>query len=56
MPGADSVVFGAGFSGHGFKFATAIGELLVQMVLGERDTLPLFAHNRFEALPGLGNL
>ena len=30
--------FGAGFSGHGFKFTPAIGELLVQIALGERET------------------
>ena len=48
VPGQDRVVFGAGFSGHGFKFAPAIGELLVQMALGERETPPLFALDRFQ--------
>jgi monomeric sarcosine oxidase len=45
-PEAAHVVFGAGFSGHGFKFTPAVGELLVQLVLGERETMPLFAMGR----------
>jgi monomeric sarcosine oxidase len=48
LPGYDTVVVGAGFSGHGFKFAPALGELLVQLALGERETLELFALNRFQ--------
>jgi sarcosine oxidase len=48
-PGMDNVVIGAGFSGHGFKFTPAIGELLVQIVLGEREPLPHFRVDRFEA-------
>ncbi len=48
MPGKPNVVIGAGFSGHGFKFTPAIGELLVQMAVGERETLPLFAIDRFD--------
>jgi monomeric sarcosine oxidase len=31
-PGHANVVFGAGFSGHGFKFATAVGEHLVDLL------------------------
>jgi glycine/D-amino acid oxidase-like deaminating enzyme len=46
-PEAAHVAFGAGFSGHGFKFTPAVGELLVQLVLGERETLPLFRMDRF---------
>ena len=34
------VVFGAGFSGHGFKFATAVGEHLVALAL-DRAARPL---------------
>jgi glycine/D-amino acid oxidase-like deaminating enzyme len=49
VPGMDNVVIGAGFSGHGFKFTPAIGELLVQILLGERDPLPLFRVDRFES-------
>jgi monomeric sarcosine oxidase len=47
VPGYNNVVIGAGFSGHGFKFTPAIGELLVQIVLGERETMPLFQLDRF---------
>ena len=46
-PEASHVVLGAGFSGHGFKFTPAVGELLVQLALGERETMPLFAMSRF---------
>jgi monomeric sarcosine oxidase len=31
LPGHPNVVIGAGFSGHGFKFATAVGEHLVNL-------------------------
>jgi N-methyl-L-tryptophan oxidase len=47
VPGYPNVVFAAGFSGHGFKFAPAIGELLVGMAFGERETLPRFRLDRF---------
>ena len=46
-PAAPHVAFGAGFSGHGFKFTPAVGELLVQLALGERETMPLFSLDRF---------
>jgi N-methyl-L-tryptophan oxidase len=46
-PANGKVVIGAGFSGHGFKFAPAIGEMLVALALRERDPLPLFSLNRF---------
>ena len=46
-PSHANVVFGAGFSGHGFKFASAIGEHLVQLSAGEVESLPLFALGRF---------
>jgi glycine/D-amino acid oxidase-like deaminating enzyme len=48
VPANPNVVFAAGFSGHGYKFAPAIGELLVAMVLGERETLPRFRMDRFQ--------
>lgn len=35
LPETPQVVCGAGFSGHGFKFAPVIGDLLVRMALGE---------------------
>jgi sarcosine oxidase len=37
----------AGFSGHGFKFAPAIGELAAQLVSGSRP-LPRFALGRHD--------
>ena len=40
-PRIDNLVFAAGFSGHGFKFAPAIGEALVQMVLHGVSELPV---------------
>jgi sarcosine oxidase len=36
IPGSKRVVFGAGFSGHGFKFAPAIGEVLASLAIGEQ--------------------
>ncbi len=47
LPGHSNVVVGAGFSGHGFKFTPAIGEMLVQLAVGEREALPLFTIDRF---------
>ncbi len=35
-PGALNVVYGCGFSGHGFKFAAAIGEILAEMAVDGR--------------------
>lgn len=47
-PGQERVVIGAGFSGHGFKFATAVGELLVRLALEPgAETLPRLALGRF---------
>lgn len=40
-PRIDNLVFAAGLSGHGFKFAPAIGEALVQMVLHGAAELPV---------------
>jgi monomeric sarcosine oxidase len=34
-PGSDNVAYAAGLSGHGFKFAPALGELLVDLATGE---------------------
>lgn len=34
VPGHDAVTVGAGFSGHGFKFASALGELLADLATG----------------------
>jgi sarcosine oxidase len=32
LPGQSNVIFGGGFSGHGFKFASVVGEILADMV------------------------
>ena len=32
-PDADNAVFGAGFSGHGFKFCSVVGEILAELAL-----------------------
>lgn len=53
-PGTDNVVIGAGFSGHGFKFAPAVGEMLVQLALGEREPLPIFSVARFASAASAG--
>ena len=36
-PECPAVVFGAGFSGHGFKFSPVVGEILAELAL-EGDT------------------
>jgi sarcosine oxidase len=47
-PQLPNVVFGAGFSGHGFKFAPAIGEHLVSLALDAgTQASPLFSLKRF---------
>ncbi len=38
-PEHENVVFGAGFSGHGFKFTSSIGEVLAQMALEQHSEL-----------------
>ncbi|KYC66751.1 Monomeric sarcosine oxidase, curated [Heyndrickxia coagulans] len=47
-PAYPNVAIAAGFSGHGFKFASSVGEMLSQMVLKENaeSPLPLFSINR----------
>lgn len=39
-PGSERVVVACGFSGHGFKFASVIGEALADLALGGRTALP----------------
>ncbi len=52
-PTSPRVVVGAGFSGHGFKFATAIGEHLADLALdADVQPYPRFAFGRF----GAGNV
>lgn len=52
-PQHPAVVLAAGFSGHGFKFAPVIGELLAGLVLtGDSSRIPaMFAPARFGASP-----
>jgi sarcosine oxidase len=40
-PELENVYFAAGFSGHGFKFATAVGEALAQLAIEGRPRLPI---------------
>ena len=40
-PEHSNVVFGCGFSGHGFKFASVIGEALADLALDSRTDLPI---------------
>lgn len=54
-PGQPKVTLGAGFSGHGFKFASAIGEILADLALdGETDhNIELFLADRFDGDSGI---
>ncbi|MFB9329382.1 N-methyl-L-tryptophan oxidase [Paenibacillus aurantiacus] len=47
------VLIAGGFSGHGFKFASAVGELLAEMADGAADgaEINLFALSRFNPAP-----
>jgi monomeric sarcosine oxidase len=47
-PDHHDIVYGYGFSGHGFKFAPLIGKLLSQLALDEK---PSFNLERFSAIP-----
>jgi sarcosine oxidase len=38
LPGRSNVVFAGGFSGHGFKFASVVGEILADLVVDGRAT------------------
>jgi len=40
-PGFDNVVFGAGFSGHGFKFTSVLGEALADLATERRTPHPI---------------
>lgn len=42
LPGSDQkVVFAAGFSGHGFKFSSVMGEILVDLAIEGKTPLPI---------------
>lgn len=49
LPEQSNVIVASGFSGHGFKFASAVGEMLAQMVTDGKPQLSngLFKLNRF---------
>ncbi len=40
-PRFENLILAAGFSGHGFKFAPALGEVLAELSLEGRSTLPI---------------
>ena len=48
-PHHERVALATGFSGHGFKFAPVIGEMLADLLENKvrKDTQQLFAINRF---------
>lgn len=50
LPDHPQITVGAGFSGHGFKFASAVGEVLADLAIdGETDhEIDLFSVDRFE--------
>lgn len=52
-PAFPNVVFGAGFSGHGFKFTPVIGEALADLALDGRTDLPIdfLGLSRFSKAP-----
>ncbi|MFC0469486.1 N-methyl-L-tryptophan oxidase [Halalkalibacter kiskunsagensis] len=49
-PKHSNVVIAAGFSGHGFKFASAIGEMMSQMILNQKikQDFSMFSMKRFK--------
>jgi sarcosine oxidase len=38
MPGMPQVTVAAGFSGHGFKFASVVGEIVGDLVIADETT------------------
>lgn len=54
LPDHPQVAVGAGFSGHGFKFASVIGEILADLAVdGETDhPIDMFQLDRFDDGPG----
>ena len=45
LPNDEKIILGAGFSGHGFKFAPLIGKLLVQLAMDEPPSVNLSRFN-----------
>jgi sarcosine oxidase len=52
-PEENSIVFGYGFSGHGFKFAPIIGKTLAQLMIGDDPGIDLtrFSPDRNRVIP-----
>lgn len=50
---SDRVTVAAGFSGHGFKFGPAVGDLIADLVTGVGAASPLFSLGRFHQTPGV---
>ncbi|MCW5910909.1 MAG: N-methyl-L-tryptophan oxidase [Cyclobacteriaceae bacterium] len=50
LPGYSNVVIAAGFSGHGFKFAPVVGEILSELSINGKTNLPVgfLNANRFQ--------
>ena len=47
-PASSQVAFGAGFSGHGFKFAPAVGEILADLITEDAaESIPRLQLSRF---------
>jgi sarcosine oxidase len=40
LPGQERVTIACGFSGHGFKFASVVGEILADLALDGSTRLP----------------
>ncbi len=54
-PAHANVVIAAGFSGHGFKFAPVVGEILADLVESGRTGLPIELFRITRLNPGQGN-
>src|SRR6185437_14067569 len=54
-PDYSQVTLAAGFSGHGFKFASVLGEVLAELATGRKPAydLELFSLRRFEGAASL---
>lgn len=51
-PGKERVIYAAGFSGHGFKFAPVVGEYLASLATDDHaELLPWFTYERFLGAP-----
>lgn len=51
VPGVEGLYICAGSSGHGFKLAPVVGEMMTQLILegkNEADDINLFSYDRFE--------